>query len=203
MHVLNAAMFYNIYINVEVYFERKWQVHASAPKWRIPCRLLLGAKVIFNRISTVDVNISLEEQFRRNIEDWGNYKKLVKVKVGEERGGPWSDIDESETVQSCKDMQHIKQEKLCIQNLTRCFLLSTQYIYKQTTNTIANVCLTLVLWSEFTAEVIKKERKIWSTDPSFCQRLWTNIFFFLGLSSVPSIWRQKKYVIADVNNSLM
>ena len=80
---------------------------ASAPKWRIPCRLLqkLGAMVIFNRISRVDVNISLEEQFRSNIEDRGNDVKLVKVKVGEERGGSWSDIDESETVQSCKDMQ--------------------------------------------------------------------------------------------------
>ena len=65
----------------------------------------LGATVIFNRISRVDVNISLEELFRSNIEDRGNDVKLVKVKVGEERGGPWSDIDGRETVQSCKDMQ--------------------------------------------------------------------------------------------------
>ena len=35
----------------------------------------------------------------------GNDVKFVKVKVEEERGGPWSDIDGSETVQSCKDMQ--------------------------------------------------------------------------------------------------
>ena len=47
----------------------------------------LGATVIFNRISRADVNISLEELFRSNIEDRGNDVKLVKVKVGEERGG--------------------------------------------------------------------------------------------------------------------
>ena len=60
----------------------------------------LGAAVIFNRISRVDVNISLEELFRSNIEDRGNDVKLMKVKIGEERGGPWSDIDGSETIQS-------------------------------------------------------------------------------------------------------
>ena len=156
----------------------------------------LGATVIFNRISRVDVNISLEELFRSNIEDRGNDVKLVKVKVGEERGGPWSDIDGSETVQSCKHIQlrcilfvcayvcisaesswnsnisqlklkFSKTRKLCIQNLTRYFILfyfdtihmtDNKYIW-QTTNTIANVCLTLVLWSEFTFEVIKKKKK--------------------------------------------
>ena len=127
----------------------------------------LGATVIFNRISRVDVNISLEELFRSNIEDRGNDVKLVKVKVGEERGGPWSDIDGSETIlfrHNTYDRQHI-------------------YIW-QTTNTIAKVCLTLVLWSEFTSEVIKKKKKIRPTDPSFCQRLWTNkhTFFFLASS---------------------
>lgn len=65
----------------------------------------MGAALIFNRISRVDVNISFEELFRSNIEDRGNDIKLVKVKVGEERGGPWSDIESSETVQTCKDMQ--------------------------------------------------------------------------------------------------
>ena len=106
MHVLNATMFYDIYINIAVYFERKWQVHASAPKWRtLSLVAKLGATVIFNRISRVDVNISLEELFRSNIEDRGNDVKLVKVKVGEKRGGPWSDIDGSETVQSCKHIQ--------------------------------------------------------------------------------------------------
>ena len=53
------------------------------------------------------------------------------------------------------------------------------YIW-QTTNTIANVCLTLVLWSEFTSKVIKKKKKK-SDRPTLlfvrgCGQ--TNIFFF-------------------------
>ena len=163
----------------------------------------LGATVIFNRISRVDVNISLEELFRSNIEDRGNDVKLVKVKVGEERGGPWSDIDGSETVQSCKHIHvqlrcilfvcayvcisaesswnsnisqlklkfsktrktlYPKSDKVLYTILFRHNTYDRQHIHMtdnkyiwQTTNTIANVCLTLVLWSEFTFEVIKKK----------------------------------------------
>ena len=94
----------------------------------------LGATVIFNRISRVDVNISLEELFRSNIEDRGNDVKLVKVKVGEERSGPWSNIDGSETVQSCKDMQ--LRCILFVWQGALDYFISTQYIHVwQTTYT--------------------------------------------------------------------
>ena len=88
MYVLNTAMFYDSYINIAVYFK-------ESDKYMLLLQngAKLGATVIFNRISRVDVNISLEELFRSNIEDRGNDVKLVKVKVGEERGGLWSDID--------------------------------------------------------------------------------------------------------------
>ena len=185
----------------------------------------LGATVIFNRISRVDVNISLEELFRSNIEDRGNDVKLVKVKVGEERGGPWSDIDGSETVQSCKDMQlrciscvswtwrrrrwswryrrcvgwNKSHNVCCIQNLTRCFILFYFDTIHMTDNKYCCKCVfTLVLWSEFTSEVIKKKK---SDQPTLlfvrgCGQ--TNIFFF-GLTSKLSIFltNESYFIIKD------